>query len=484
MAGILYLFWPVLIYLATLLSENEDYSFGLLLPFVSAYIVYLKKDELLNRPWKSSWIGLAVLIFALGLHVIGVVGTGRYFSQLSFLICLIGLFILIGGWDLCKTLSFPLFLLFLMLPPPITFIADLTLPLQLISSRLATALLRFGGIPVLRHGNIIDLGNRQLQVVAACSGLRYILALFALGCIFCYFYQRRPWKVSLLLVILIPGAILANAFRVAAMGLFPILEQPGFWHSFSGWLIFVFCFGLLLTVNQLLNRLQPENLSSDPAAPIAPTPSAGRRAINRNLIAGLVLMCLAIPLIHLGTRINPRPLKQSFDKFPLEIGPWHGNPIPVDPEMIKATGAHAYFNADYKAISDHKQISLWIAYYENQETESIGHTPRHCLPGSGWDTLKSGVTEIAPGKKVNYMIMDAMGKKVLVYYWNLVGGKIVTSDRWNKFYLIYHGLINRRTDAALVRLIIPIDGDMEAVRGNLNSFANLVISVLPKIIPE
>jgi exosortase D (VPLPA-CTERM-specific) len=483
--GILYLYWPVLVSLGNQLIEDEDYSFGLLLPLVSAYLIYLKRDQLVSSPWKPSWIGFAVMISALGLYVIGILGTGRYATRLSFVIFLIGFVVLIAGWGLCKKLSFPLFLLVLTLPLPIRFTADLTLPLQMLSSRLATMLLRLGGMPVFRQGNVIDLGNRQLQVVAACSGLRYILALFALGCIFCYFYQRRPWKVAILLFLIIPGAIIANAFRVAAMGLFPALQEPGFWHLFSGWLIFVFCFALLFIGNWLLNRLQPEDLPSQPAAALSKdeAPALANLISTRRLMAALILVLLAVPVVHYGVRIKPVPLRQSFANFPLELGPWHGDIIPVDPEMIKAVGAHAYFNADYKS-PQYRPVSLWIAYYENQETESIGHTPRHCLPGSGWETLESGVTEIAPGKMVNYMIMGSMGNKIIVYYWNLVGGQLVTNDRLNKFYLIYSGLLHRRTDAALIRLIIPAGGDPKEAREQVNKFANLLIPVIPKFIPE
>ena len=100
------------------------------------------------------------------------------------------------------------------------------------------------------------MGVRQMQIVDACSGLRYILALLALGVIFCYFYQRQPWKIIILLIILIPATIFANALRVAGMGVYPALLE-GFWHGFSGWLIFIFCFGILAAVNYLLNRLSP-----------------------------------------------------------------------------------------------------------------------------------------------------------------------------------------------------------------------------------
>ena len=176
-----------------------------------------------------------------------------------------------GGWRLVRLLLFPLFLLVVMVPLPEFATKQLTLPLQLISSRLATTMLQMVGIPAFCQGNVIDLGVRQMQVVEACSGLRYILALFALGVIFCYFFQRRLWKILLLLMVLIPSAIVANALRVMGMGIFPALQQPGFWHAFSGWLIFVFCLGILSLINWILNKIQPlAPIPPDPWRPLPP----------------------------------------------------------------------------------------------------------------------------------------------------------------------------------------------------------------------
>ncbi len=136
-------------------------------------------------------VGRSYLAVALCLNIIGELAADLYFPRVSFVISLFGLVVLVGGWGLARLLIFPLLLLFLMIPLPDLITKALTIPLQLISSQLASRMLRLIGIPVLRQGNIIDLGVRQMQIVDACSGLRYILALLALGVIFCYFYQRK-----------------------------------------------------------------------------------------------------------------------------------------------------------------------------------------------------------------------------------------------------------------------------------------------------
>ena len=200
---------------------------------------------------------------ALCLYIAGKLAAEFYSTRISFIMFIAGVLLLTGGWKILRRLAFPLLLLVLMLPLPSIVTSSLTLPLQLISSRLAAKFLMFLGHPLVLEGNVIDLGTRQLQVVAACSGLRYILSLLALGIIFCYFYQRTLWKAAILLVALVPAAILANALRVTAMGIYPALQE-GFWHGFSGWLIFLFCFGFLALLNSGLNYLQPQARTCSP----------------------------------------------------------------------------------------------------------------------------------------------------------------------------------------------------------------------------
>jgi exosortase len=216
---------PVLTNLAVLIATNEDYSFGLLLPLVSAYIIYLKWPQIRQGDWQPSWMELAIITLGFGLYIFGEMAASLYIPSISFTLTLAGIEVLLGVWGLLRILAFPLVLLVLMVPVEGYVLRRVTLPLQLISSHLATWFLQSVGVPVVRQGNVIDLGVRQLKVVAACSGLWYILSLFALGTIFCYFYQRRVWKAAIIMISVIPAALLANALRVAAMGLLPALQE-------------------------------------------------------------------------------------------------------------------------------------------------------------------------------------------------------------------------------------------------------------------
>jgi exosortase D (VPLPA-CTERM-specific) len=481
--ALLWAYWPVLYKLFATLLTDEDYSFGLLLPLVSGYIVYLKWPEIRRCPWRPSWLGLVVLALGLGLYIVGEASTDVYSPGVSFIVSLGGLIVLFGGWNLVRLLWFPFLLLFLMIPLPQFLTRQITLPLQLLSSRLATEMFQIIGVPAVRQGNVIDLGVRQLQVVSACSGLRYILALSALGIIFCYFYQRRPWKAALLLLSLLPAAIIANALRVAGMGIFPALQE-GFWHGFSGWLIFIFCFGFLSLLNLALNHLQPGTQEGA----VQETPAAraevdGIRSVYAPYLIALILVLGAGTFAQVVGRVPPIPLLQSFDNFPLQLGSWQGKRSHIDPAMFTATGASTYLNADFvdPALGS---INLWIAYYENQKGHGSVHSPFTCLTGSGWSMVETGIVDLAPGLPVRYMVMEQGGVKYFVYYWYLQRGRWLTSEYLNKFYLSYDGLLSRRADGALIRLITPAGSDVKSAQERLTAFAKLIVPVLPQFMKK
>lgn len=487
---ITWFYWPVIIVTFKRISHSEDYSYGLLLPFVSGYIIYLKWPVLRNHNWQPSWAGLGLMALGFCLYIFGELITDLYTSSISLIVVLSGLLLLLGGWKNVRLLAFPLLLLLLMIPPPAFVTRQLTLPLQLLSSHLATGFLHVIGVAAVRHGNVIDLGARQLQVVAACSGLRYILSLGALGIIFCYFYQRRLWKAAILLISLIPTAILANAVRVATMGLYPALQQEGFWHTFSGWLIFIISFGLLGALNWLLNYVNPENpAASNNVAALTSQVNSGVRHPSRTtyLLAALVLVLAAGPLAHKLAQAPPIPLLKSFADFPLHLGNWQGHHVPMDPEMVKATQCDAYLNAEY-TNPDHGAVSLWISYYESQKKAGGSvHSPLSCFRGSGWIVLDSGMFNLSPGHPVRYLLLDQGGNRLVVYYWFIQGGRWVTNEYFNKLYTGFSSLVRRRPDGALVRLIAPTTGEpgnVKLAQKHLEAFSRLLTPVLPRFIKE
>jgi exosortase len=191
------------------------------------------------------------------LHL-SMIGGGLFLASVAFVIALAGIVLTVGGVPWLKGLSFPLLLPLFMLPKLAFVYDEVTLPLQLLASRLAELALSAVGVHVVRDGNILTLGSVQMSVAEACNGVRYLLSLGFLAVMYGWYFNAPVWMRWVLLAASVPVSILANAGRVAAAGLCGLVNPAwieGFFHGFSGWLVFVFSLAALAGVHWLLKRM-------------------------------------------------------------------------------------------------------------------------------------------------------------------------------------------------------------------------------------
>ena len=254
-----FLYYDVLAGLLYDWDNDPDYSHGFLVPFISAYFVWerLKKLKTLTvnpNGWGIPFLGIGALML-----VVGSVGAELFTQRLSLIVVLGSLVLLILGRDFLRCFSLPIAFLVFMIPLPAIVVNTIAFPLQLFAAQTAAFCLFNLGIPVLREGNLIYLATATLEVAEACSGLRSLMALLALGSVYGYFSQSITWKRWALVVISIPIAILANVFRVTGTGVLANYWGPeaaeGFYHTFEGWLVFVVAFVLLLACGTLISRI-------------------------------------------------------------------------------------------------------------------------------------------------------------------------------------------------------------------------------------
>jgi len=242
--------------------NDPDYSHGFLVPFMSAYFVWERRERLLALPLAPNVWGVGVLGFGLIMLLIGSVGAELYTQRTSLIVVLAGLALLVLGREFLRVLVFPIVFLLFMVPLPAIVVNAVSFPLQLFAAKTAVFCLYNFGIPVLREGNVIVLAGTTLEVAEACSGIRSLQALLALGTVFAYFSQRVMWKRWVLVLLSIPIAIVTNAFRVTGTGVLAnywgIEAAEGFYHTFSGWLIFVLAFVMLLGSGAILARIRHE----------------------------------------------------------------------------------------------------------------------------------------------------------------------------------------------------------------------------------
>lgn len=239
------------------LWDDPNYSHGLIIPFVTWYLIRARMHSLAKTQSQPYNLGLLVLLAGLLLFVLGYIGGELFSKRISFIIVLFGIILLLEGKEIAGILFFPVAILLFAVPLPYVLYNALAFPLKLIASKIAAQALNVFGIPVFREGNIIHLTHTTLEVVDACSGIRSLMTLFTLAFFLAYLRHKTLWKRILLLLIATPVAVIANAGRVTFTGIMTRSNPAwgeGFLHDFSGWLVFVISFGLLIAVSFLIKK--------------------------------------------------------------------------------------------------------------------------------------------------------------------------------------------------------------------------------------
>ena len=261
-AGFGLLYWEVIAKLVHDWGINENYSHGYLIPPLAAYLVWERRHALTSVAPSRSWFGIVVIIGSVLLLLVGLLGAELFLSRVAMLGTLVGGILFILGWRHLKMLVFPLGVLLLMIPIPAILFNQIVFPLQLIASQAGESAIAAAGIPVLREGNIIILANTTLEVAEACSGIRSLVSLLTLAIVFGYFTDSRPGVRLAIALSAVPVAIVTNALRVAGTGIaahyYGSAAAEGFFHSFSGWIVFIAAFAMLFGIIRLLRWLVPE----------------------------------------------------------------------------------------------------------------------------------------------------------------------------------------------------------------------------------
>jgi exosortase len=257
-----WLYWSILARLfLQWVGPNRDANFehGIFVPLFAFFILWQERRKLSAIPAQPSWAGLPLLMVSLLMLDLGVLGAELFFSRTSLLVLLAGLIILFRGWPFFRAVLFPWAFLILMIPIPNLILQQVTFPLQLLASKCATVLLEVVGVPVLRQGNVIVLASMPLDVAEACSGIRSLLTLVTLAIMYGYLMETRKWVRVLLACLAVPIAVAANSFRIFGTGLLVQYWDPdkaeGFFHAFSGWLIFVVALIMLYAAHGLISLL-------------------------------------------------------------------------------------------------------------------------------------------------------------------------------------------------------------------------------------
>ena len=264
-------YWNVLYGLVGAWYTDDNYSHGFFIAPLAGYFAWERRADFAKTPIKPAAFGLVVVAGSLVLLVGGILGSELFIARVSFLCVLTGTILFLYGWRRLRVLAFPLAFMLLMIPIPAIVFNQIAFPLQLLASNVGESTISSFGIPILREGNVLILANAKLEVAQACSGIRSLVSLFTLGLVFGYFVDKRAWVRVVIALSSIPVAILANGLRVASAGVaahnFGRAGAEGLFHEFSGWVVFVLAFLMMLGIQRLLQRFVPASLPAHVSNP-------------------------------------------------------------------------------------------------------------------------------------------------------------------------------------------------------------------------
>ncbi|MEC4683897.1 MAG: exosortase [Nitrospirota bacterium] len=241
-------------------STIPAYSHGFLVPFVAIFLVYMDRERLRTVPVSPSRWGVALVGAGAGLLIIGTLSGLDFLRQISILFFAGGIVSGFWGTAMMSALRFPLLYLLFMIPLPYILYNAIAFPLQMLAARGASEVLSGLTIPVFREGNIIHLPHISLGVVQACSGIQSLVSLLAISVLLTKIMDLRGWAGALFALSAIPVAVVANMFRIAATGVLGSFVNPalaeGFFHLFSGWVVFLFAFLVLMIEIRVLRLMK------------------------------------------------------------------------------------------------------------------------------------------------------------------------------------------------------------------------------------
>ena len=497
--------------------SDPNYSHGLLVPLVSAWFAYSARNRLKETPARVNPAGIALLFFGLAMLAAGLAVNELFTTRASIIPIVGGIILSLYGGSVLRPLALPLLFLIFMIPLPYTIYDLIALPLKSLVSLMATAGIKLCGLPVLREGNMIIFPNISLEVVDACSGMRSLISLMALGTAYAFLFLKGGWRRCLLIAATVPIAVLTNTLRVFVTGILArymgAAAAEGFFHEFAGLAVFATAMILTMLTGWIVSRLGRMDTSgqSGPEAPsprqdafanespakeknaAAPEAGANRRAlpgrVKNTLAYGVVLLALAsaAALSHYPRELLA-PKAKDLQTFPTILGTWAmtSNTL-YNPPTLKVLRPSGYVSRSYADGRGHG-IGLYVGFHDGGPDSGPIHSPRNCLPGSGWYPVDNRELALDEAGEAPLRVVRAVyaqgGREIVYYYWYQVRGKSITSDTGLKLAELAGVLFERRKDAAFIRIdmdkTLP---DAELDRLALN-FINALRPALREFLPS
>jgi exosortase D (VPLPA-CTERM-specific) len=484
--------------------NRPEYSHGLVIPFIAAFLVWQHRDWLERTPFPGAWAGVIVLLCAVAMNAMGQLASLFMLQRYAALGAMYGLVLALVGGRVFRRLWVPLLVLLFMIPLPEALYGNLSAQLQLLSSRAGVWVIRLFGISVFLEGNVIDLGRMQLQVAEACSGLRYLFPLMTLGFIAAYFFKAALWKRLIVFLSSIPITVAMNSLRIGLIGVsveyWGLQMAEGVLHDFEGWVVFMASGALMLLEIALLSRIGRDRRPWRQVFGVELPPPVPRgakvvpRPLPRSFLAAVFVLLAAAAMAQLlPERREAVPVRRQLLDFPMTIAGRVGAREAIDIPSLEILQLDDYLLADFGPTqAGDVPVNLYVAWYDTQRAGRVAHSPSTCLPAGGWAVQQfaqvglPGVQIDGHAVRVNRAIIRRGGARQLVYYFFKQRQHVVTGEYAVNWYMFWDALTRNRTDGALIRLVTPLSGDETEVAADarLTAFAAAASAELGPYVPD
>ena len=485
--------------------QLPEYSHGPLIPILSAllFLRQLKEVPVNHGAVRDRAPGLWLLGFSLLLALAGKLSKIDDIVAYAQILWVGAILLISFGWKVGKHFWPPVLHLVYMLPLPGVFYYKLSTWLQKVSSEFGVWLLQQINVPVYLEGNIIDLGALKLHVAEAGAGLNYLFPILSFSYIFAVLYRGPMWHKAVLLLAAAPITVVMNSVRIAIAGWIAqnwgTDHLEGFTHFFEGWVIFMICIVLLFLLAWIMLLFRRDRVSLPDALDLD-TSGLGTQAMRLTLVQPSRILIAASLITVLGAvawHVRPQVaqvdvVRDPFAIFPRQMGEWRSSaPQPLSESVEIVLAADDYHSVQLASANHAATVGLFMAWYDDQ-SDGGTHSPEVCLPGGGWEIAWLERVDIAPELglaeefNLNRAVIQKGETRMVGYYWFEQQGRHIAWDFAAKFWLLWNGISQGRTDGAMVRLLTVVErGETEKeAEERLQEVFMEMHGILPRFIPE
>ncbi len=442
-ATFVFLFFPVLVGLVKTWNEDPNYAHGYLIPFISLYIVWKKFPVLKKIPLVRGIGGVVVLIVGILIYLLAAIGHSFTLTRLTILIILPGVVMFALGWPLFQKVWFPLAYMVFMIPLPELLYNTISLPLKSLVTIVSVDTLQLLGVSVFREGNVIVLPNIVLEVADACSGIRSLISLIALSVIIAWFTQDKVSLRAIVALSAIPVSVFANSIRVILTGILVTVigkkVAEGFFHEFAGLVIFLFSMMIVIGVANFIKRFDKSRHVETNTKIIkqtdmeGPAENQGKEVSRRIIVVSILMFLAAVPANFFWGYDAPvhHYLKPLAD-FDHEIAEWKmTSESQLDSETLALLKPDDYLMRNY--TDGERIVTLYIGFHNSRTSSGRIHSPKHCLPSSGWKKVNEKVKSVGISGDLVYpeyveAVYEKNLEKAVFSYWYQVGDRHIVQE--------------------------------------------------------